>query len=150
HRRECVFRRHVERAAASGARPARLRRGGRAGEHQRRSDAAGREFPEDAAPLMPTINYTIVATTVVTFVLAYAVVHIAHALVQRLVAALDIVSSENRAAVQARARKLLRALMLMAYGVAALASVSFALARFGFGEPRWDPRAIARWFVTHG
>src|SRR5439155_23806305 len=104
----------------------------------------------DAAPLMPTLNYTILATTLITFVLAYAVVRVAHALVRRLLAALDIVSSENRAAVQARAGKLLRALMLMAYGVAALASISLALARFGFGETRWDPRAIARWFVTHG
>src|SRR2546430_1810167 len=61
-----------------------------------------------------------------------------------------MVGAENRAAVHARARQLIRALTLLAYGVAALASVSLALSRFGLSEPRWDPREVARWSATHG
>src|SRR5205814_5669380 len=34
--------------------------------------------------------------------------------------------------------------------VAALASVSLALTRFGITEARWDPRTLARWVATHG
>ena len=45
---------------------------------------------------------------------------------------------------------MIRALTLLAYGVAALASVSFALASFGIGEPRWDLRLAARWLLGHG
>ena len=75
---------------------------------------------------------------------------VAHAVVHRLLDALDIVSAENRAAVHARARQLIRALTLLAYGVAALASISLALARFGVDEPRWNPRLLGHWVLTHG
>jgi len=75
---------------------------------------------------------------------------IAHALVHRLLGGLDIVGSENRAAVHARARQLIRALTFLAYGVAAIASVSLAIERFGVDEPAWHPRLILHWGVTHG
>jgi len=84
------------------------------------------------------------------FVLAFAAVRLAHTLVQRLLNALDIVGSENREAVQARARQLVRALTVLAYGVAALASVSLALDRFGVHEPAWDPRLFGHWVLLHG
>ena len=100
--------------------------------------------------MIPPIRYTTVAAIIVAFVLAALVVRIAHALVHRLLGALDIAGSENRAAGHARARQLIRALTLLAYGVAALASASLALSRFGIEEARWDPRALARWFATHG
>ena len=99
---------------------------------------------------MPGIRYTTIAAVVLAFVAAAVAVRIAHALIHRLLDTLDIVGSENRAAVHARARQLIRALTLLAYGVAALASVSLALSRFGLSEPRWDPREVARWSATHG
>ncbi len=40
--------------------------------------------------------------------------------------------------------------MLMAYGVAAAASISFALSRFGITEPRWNLADYGRWFARHG
>ena len=64
--------------------------------------------------------------------------------------ALDVVGADNRTAVQARARQLIRALTVLAYGVAAVASVSLAFERFGVYEPAWHPRAILHWGVTHG
>jgi small-conductance mechanosensitive channel len=87
---------------------------------------------------------------VLAFLAAALVVRVAHAVLHRFVDHLDIGSSENRAALHARAKQLIRALTLLAYGVAALGSVSLALARFGIGEPRLDPRILARWFVVHG
>ena len=83
------------------------------------------------------------AAVVAVFLLAAVLVRVAHALIHRLLDRLDIVSAENRAAVHARGEQLIRALTLLAYGVAALASISFALERFGVGEPRWA-RATSR------
>ena len=99
---------------------------------------------------MPYARYTTVGAVVLAFILAAVLVRMARAAVGRLLVALDIASSENRAAVQARARQLIRALTLFAYGVAVLATISIALSRFGAGEPRWDPRLLARWFLVHG
>ena len=39
---------------------------------------------------------------------------------------------------------------MLAYGVAALASISLALERFGVNEPRWNPRLLGHWALTHG
>ncbi len=100
--------------------------------------------------MIPSIRYTTVAAVVFAFVMAAVVVRIAHAIVHRLLDALDIIDADNRAAVHARAKQLIRALTLLAYGVAALASISLALTRFGINESRWDPRLLARWFATHG
>jgi len=100
--------------------------------------------------VIPSIRYTTVAAVVFAFVMAAVVVRIAHAIVHRLLDALDIIDADNRAAVHARAKQLIRALTLLAYGVAALASISLALTRFGINESRWDPRLLARWFATHG
>jgi small conductance mechanosensitive channel len=99
---------------------------------------------------MPYARFTTVGAVVLAFILAAVLVRMARAAVGRLLGALDIASSENRAAVQARARQLIRALTLLAYGVAALAAISIALSRLGVGEPRWDPRLLARWSLVHG
>ncbi len=96
------------------------------------------------------LRYTTIAAVVLAFVIAAVVVRVAHAIVHRLLSALDIVDSANRSAVDARAKQLIRALTLLAYGVAALASVSLALTRFGINEARWDPRTLALWVATHG
>jgi small-conductance mechanosensitive channel len=99
---------------------------------------------------MPETRYATVGLVVLAFVSAAVAVRVAHGLVHRLLDALEIVGAQNRAAVQKRARQLIRALTLLAYGVAALASVSLALGRLGVNEPQWDPRLFAYWFLTHG
>jgi small conductance mechanosensitive channel len=99
---------------------------------------------------MSDVRYITIGAIVLLFVLAAVVVRVVQAIVRRLLDALDIVSSENRTAVQARARQLIGALKLLAYGVAALASVSLALARLGVGEPRWDARLLGQWLLGHG
>src|SRR5215831_16393002 len=99
---------------------------------------------------MPPIHYPTVAAVVLAFIAAAVVVRIAHVIVHHALDALDIVGSEQRAALHARGQQLIRALTFLAYGVAALASISLALARFGINEARWDPRAVARWGATHG
>src|SRR5882762_10260822 len=81
---------------------------------------------------MPPSRYAI-AAVVLAFIAAALFVRIAHAIIQRLLNALDIVSSENRAVVHARAKQLTR-----------------ALTRFGIAEPQWDARVAAHWSVTHG
>jgi moderate conductance mechanosensitive channel len=96
------------------------------------------------------LNYATIAAVLVAFVLAAIVVRVGHAIVHRLLDALDIVSNENRAAVHARAHQLIGALTVLAYGVAAIGAITLALNRFGINEPRWDPRYLAHWGLTHG
>jgi len=99
---------------------------------------------------MPPIHYPTVGAVVLAFLIAAVTVRVARAVVYRLLGRLDMVSRENHEAVHARARQLTNALTLLAYGIAALASLSLALSRFGVGEPRWDPGEVGRWVATHG
>jgi small conductance mechanosensitive channel len=99
---------------------------------------------------MPPLRFEAAFAIVLVFVVAAIVVRIAHAIIHRLLGSLDIVGVENREVVHARAKQLIRALTLLAYGVAAIASVSLALARFGVGESGLDLRVAARWTFTHG
>jgi small conductance mechanosensitive channel len=99
---------------------------------------------------MPPIRYATVGLVVLAFVSAAVAVRVAHTLIHRALDALEIVGAQNRAAVNTRARQLIRALTLLAYGVAALASISLALERLGVNEPQWDPRLFGHWFLTHG
>jgi moderate conductance mechanosensitive channel len=99
---------------------------------------------------MPAVHYPTVGAVLLAFVLAALLVRVARAAIRRLLGALDIVGVENREAVQKRARQLTGALTLLAYGVAALASVSLALQRFGVSEPAWNPRELLHWALTHG
>jgi small-conductance mechanosensitive channel len=90
------------------------------------------------------------AAIVIAFIVAGLVVRIAHYLIHRMLGALDIVGRENRAAVYARAKQLIRALTILAFGLAAVASGSLTLSRFGITESRWNPRAAGEWAITHG
>lgn len=92
---------------------------------------------------------TTVLAVAAAFVVASIAVCLVHWLVHRTTDSLDTVSSENRAAVRARAKQLIGATTLLAYGVAALASVSLALARLGVREPRLEPRQLADWLLVH-
>jgi small conductance mechanosensitive channel len=95
------------------------------------------------------IRYAVLAAALAFFVAA-VVSRLGSAVIHRLLAALDVVGAEHRAAVQARARQLIRALTMLAYGGAALATASLALERFGINEPRWNPRLLIHWSLTHG
>ena len=99
---------------------------------------------------MPELRYSTIAVAVFVFVAAALIVRVLHAIVHRALNALDIVGAENRAAVHARAKQLIRALTVLAYGGAALAVISLALNRLGVEEPRWDPRLLGHWLLTHG
>jgi small-conductance mechanosensitive channel len=99
---------------------------------------------------MTSLRGMTIGGVVLAFLLAAALVRLAHVVINRLLSTLDVVGAENRAAVQARARELKRALTLLAYGVAAAASVSLALERIGVSEPQWHPRQLLHWFLTHG
>ncbi len=90
------------------------------------------------------------ALIVVAFAAAAIAVRIARSGVRRLLSASETASAESRAALHGRALKLTRALTLLAYGVAALASISLGLSHFGIGEPRREPRLLWAWIVTHG
>src|SRR4029079_13974107 len=126
-------------------RPRRARGDRRVCQHQLRPDAQRRQLFENSTPLMVGIRYTTIAAMVLAFAVAALVVRLAHVLVHRVLGALDIVSAENRAAVHARARQLIRALTILAYGVPAVGVISLRLTRFGVKEPKWDPRYLGHW-----
>jgi small conductance mechanosensitive channel len=96
------------------------------------------------------LGYKTPAAVVFAFLLAAVLVRVAHAVIHRLLDRLDVVSAENRAAVHARGEQLIHALTLLAFGLAAIVSVSLALTQLGIGEPRWDPRTAAHWVLVHG
>jgi moderate conductance mechanosensitive channel len=99
---------------------------------------------------MSFAQYTTLGAIALAFVGAAVAARVAHAAVHRLLDALDILSAEERAAMHVRARQLIRALTLLAYCVAGIASISIALSRLGVEEPRWDPRALSHWALGHG
>jgi small conductance mechanosensitive channel len=87
---------------------------------------------------------------VAAFGAAALVVAGSHADVHRMLDRRDVVSAESRRALHERATRLIRSLRLLAFGVAALGSISLALARFGITEPTWEPQVVGRWVLTHG
>jgi small-conductance mechanosensitive channel len=96
------------------------------------------------------MRFSTIAAVLIAFIVAALAVRIAQAIIHRVLNALDIVGSANRAAVQARAKQLTRALAILAFGLAAVASGSLTLSRFGFTESQWNVRALGAWAVTHG
>ena len=99
---------------------------------------------------MPPIAYAPVVAVLVAFLAAAVVVRIARSIIRRLLGRLEIVGAENREAVHARANQLQSALTFLVYGVAAVASISIALARFGVQGAEWDLRVAVHWGLTHG
>ena len=98
---------------------------------------------------MRSPDYTTAGIILLAFALAALLVKTADVLIHRLLGRLDVVSTENQKAIRDRARKLVRALTMMAYGVAAAASISFALTRFGIA-PGWNLESFVPWFLRHG
>src|SRR5262249_23559463 len=114
-------------------------------------DRIGYDLPHNSVyPVIPPRPYSTILAVVAAFVIATIAVRVVRGIGRRALEALEIVSTENHAAVQARANQLTSALTLLTYMVAAVASISLALERFGVTEPRWDPRELARWLIVHG
>jgi small conductance mechanosensitive channel len=98
---------------------------------------------------MTGIHYQTGAEVLLAFLGAAALVWLAGRLVHRFVGRLDI-DPENKAAIQERAKRVMRALTLLAYAVAAAASVSLALRTFGIHRASWSPELLADWLLLHG
>jgi moderate conductance mechanosensitive channel len=98
---------------------------------------------------MRSPHYTTAGIILLAFALAALLVWLADVVIHRLLGRLDVVSAENQVAIRERARRLVRALTIMAYGVAAAASISFALSRFGI-VPGWSLESFVPWFLRHG
>ena len=98
---------------------------------------------------MRSAHYTTAGIILLAFALATVLVRVADVVINRVLGRLDVVSIENQAAIHERAQRLVRALTLLAYGVAAVASISFALARFGVATG-WSVESFLPWFLRHG
>jgi small-conductance mechanosensitive channel len=96
------------------------------------------------------VQYITVGAIVLAFVLAAFAVRLAHGALHRVLDRTEGNSAVNRAALHQRAKKLIRSVMLLAFGVAALASISLVLSWLGVGGFESDPRLLGRWLVTHG
>jgi small conductance mechanosensitive channel len=93
---------------------------------------------------------TILGYTLAAFLVAAILIRIVDRYIHRALESLEIVGTENRAALHAHASQIVRGLTLLTYGVAGIASVSLALSRFGLNDRMWDPAEIAHWAETHG
>ena len=87
---------------------------------------------------------------VVAFGVASIAVRLARTGLDRVVRASESASAERRAALHRRALRLTRALTLLAYGVAAIISVSIGLSHIGIGTPQRDPALLMEWVLIHG
>lgn len=83
------------------------------------------------------------------FAFAAVIIWFARRAVNRSVAKLET-AAEHHEIAKTRGRQALGALKLLAFGMAAVASISFAAAAVGFTVPHWTPREIADWVLTHG
>ena len=98
---------------------------------------------------MTGVHYQTGAEVLLAFLGAAALVWLAGRLLSRVVGRLEI-DPEHKAAIQERARRVMRALTLLAYAVAAAASVSLALRTFGIHRASWSPELLADWLLLHG
>jgi len=98
---------------------------------------------------MTGAQYRTAGVIVLAFLLAAALVWVAGRVIHGVLARLEV-DAEHQAAIQARGKRIMRALTLMAYAIAAVASISFALQRFGITQPQWNRETVAQWFLRHG
>ncbi len=84
------------------------------------------------------------------FLAAGLVVLVGRRYVRHWVAALDVANAENRRALEKRARGVVFALAVAAFGIAAITTVSVALGRMGIEVPEWTPEQIVSWILSHG
>ena len=91
----------------------------------------------------------VAALVILIFAVAAFIVRLLRSGLRRSIDALDTISADNRAAVHRRAARLVNALAVLAYGIAAAISMSLAVARLDTSG-RWDPGRIGRGVVVRG
>jgi small conductance mechanosensitive channel len=92
----------------------------------------------------------LVGAAVLAFLVAAVVVFAGRRYVRRWMAGLEIASPENRAALEARARGVVGALAVAAFGIAGITAVSVMVGRMGLDVPEWTPRQVVSWILSHG
>jgi small conductance mechanosensitive channel len=99
--------------------------------------------------MTPEAQNTILISVAV-FAVAALVARLLQSFIHRALDALDIVSTESRTALRARAQRLIRALTLLAFLLAGLAAMSLVLRLFEIDEPVWSLREIRHWLLGSG
>jgi moderate conductance mechanosensitive channel len=101
-------------------------------------------------PLEQVSPELLAGAAVLAFLVAAVVVYAGRRYVRSWIAGLDIASPENRAMLEARARGVVVALAVAAFGIAAVAALSVMLGRMGIEVPDWTPRQVVSWILSHG
>src|SRR5512133_1035797 len=92
----------------------------------------------------------LIGAACLAFLVAALVVFAGRRYVRRWIAGLDIATPENRAGLERRARGLVVALAIAAFGIAAITALSVMLGRMGIEVPDWTPRQVVAWILSHG
>jgi moderate conductance mechanosensitive channel len=92
----------------------------------------------------------LVGAACLAFLVAALVVIAGRRYVRAWVATLDFAHPDSRALLESRARGVVLALAVAAFGIAGLTAVSVMLGRMGVDVPDWTPRQIVSWVITHG
>lgn len=87
---------------------------------------------------------------VTVFAVAIVFVRVVHAVLHRALEGMEQADAESRKVLHERVIGLIRTLRLLAFSIAALASISFALASLGIAQPGWNLRSSLDWMLTHG
>jgi len=103
--------------------------------------------PSTFVPLSPG---TVVAAAAVLFLLAAVAVWVGRRFVNRFLARLEDLAPEATGELRHRARQVVTALAVGAFGIAAIATGSLVLSRAGFDVPDYTPRQIVSWLLSRG
>ena len=96
---------------------------------------------------VPTLVLFVIG--LLAFVTAGVVFWLGRRMVYRSLFADDRIE-ENRAFIQKRARQLVAAVAVVAFGAAAIATLSLVLSEVGVDVPEWTPRQVVSWLLSHG
>ena len=84
------------------------------------------------------------------FLLAALVVGLGRRFINRAFERLDVAPDQGRALLQARARQLVTALAVVAFGIASVATLALVLSLLRVDVPDWTPRQVLGWTLSHG
>lgn len=102
---------------------------------------------------MPMTDITpavLAGAALAAFLLAGLAVGLGRRFINRAFARLDVRADEGRALLQARARQLVTALAVVAFGIAAVATLALVLSLLRVDIPDWTPRQVLGWTLSHG
>jgi len=92
----------------------------------------------------------LVGAACLAFLVAGLIVYAGRRYVRRWIAGLDVAAQEHRASLERRARRLVVALAVVAFGIAGVTVLSVLLGRTGMDVPDWTPRQVVSWIMSHG